>query len=77
MMWVLLCALLSVCTQHLLVAPLPLGIGLVPEDGKCDDVKCPALNCTNTTKKEGDCCSSCVTIGKYHSNIARYVYSNL
>ena len=52
------------CIQHLYVASFPLD--LIPEDDKCDDVKCPELNCTDgiAIKKEGDCCRSCIKIGK-------------
>jgi len=52
MMWALLCTFLLLCTQQLYTVSFP--VNLVPNDNKCADAKCPELNSTNTTKKEGE-----------------------
>ena len=64
MMQILLCAIFLLWTQ---CSSIPLD--LIPEDDKCADVACPELNCTNTIKKEGECCMSCITIGRLDDNI--------
>lgn len=75
-MKILLCTALLLCVQYLSAAPsivpslVPAIVpSLVPADEECDDMKCPELNCTNVMKKEGECCDSCVTVGKFVNNV--------
>ena len=59
MMRLLLCAIFVFWTQC-----LSIPLDLIPEDDKCTGIACPKLNCTNTIKKEGECCMSCITVGR-------------
>ena len=68
----LLCTTLLLCVQYLSAAPsivpslVPAVVpSIVPADEECDNVRCPELDCTNVIKNKGECCDSCITVGKF------------
>lgn len=70
-MWTLLYAVFALCTQCVHLAPF-----LDLEDDQCAGVKCPNLNCENPIKNAGDCCSTCITVGRFiiliRTNLTKY-----